>query len=321
MGKKALILVPLTDEHKKSLEKAAPSVELIYRTPETATVEEFLSAEIVFGTPIIAAGARDIIKTSKSLEWIQLQGAGADLYLPLLPENTIVTTAAGSYGLAIAECAMGTLLSLSKHLYKQQDAQRRKEWLRINDPAKPVYGSTVLVVGMGDVGAELAKRLKAMGASVIGMKRTMAEKPDFLDELHTIEDLDEVLPRVDTVVLCLPNTSATDKIINAKTLKLMKKDAILINVGRGNSVNEDDLCDAMENGHLWGAGLDVFQTEPLPAQSRLWDIERVLMTFHSFGGFRIEETLNRMVRIFENNLVSYIDTGKVVRAYDYVKGY
>lgn len=315
MRKKALVLVPVNDEHKRILESAAPEVDFMYETRATVSEEQILSAEILFGSP-----PSDIIKTSKNLKWVQLQSAGADAYQKLLPEGIFVTTAVGSYGLAIAECVLGSLLSLSKRFHIYRDDQHKKVWNSVL-LAKPVYESTVLIVGMGDSGSELARRLKALGATVLGIKRTMAKKPDYLDELHLLEDLDILLPRADTVVLCLPKTNATNNIIDARRLRLMKKDAILINSGRGNSIVENDLCDVIEEGHLWGAALDVFQSEPLSPQSRLWELENVIITPHSYGGLRLEETLNRMVRIFKNNLAAYINTGKVPNAYDPAKGY
>ena len=136
MGIMALVLVPINDEHKKILESAAPTVDFVYSTRATVTDEQLLSAEIVFGAP-----PSDIAKKSKNIKWSQFQSAGADAYLRMFPDDILISTATGSYGLAVAECALGALFVLSKRFHIYRDEQHKKIWNSV-ELAKPVYGST-----------------------------------------------------------------------------------------------------------------------------------------------------------------------------------
>lgn len=317
MKREALVLVPFSKEHKKHLESAADGMGFIYESPKTVRAEQVRAAEIIFGFPPV-----DMLRDAPKLRWLQLQSAGIGPYgAPgTLPEGVVLTSAVGAYGVTLSECILGALFGLSENFHTYRDKQRAHIW-RPADAAKPVYGSTVLIVGLGDVGSELGRRLNALGAHVIGIKRTLIERPDYLDELHTMDALDALLPRADTVVLILPGTPDVDNIINKRTLALMKADAILINAGRGNAIDEDDLVDALDGGRLWGVALDVFRKEPLAEDSRLWDIERVIITPHAYGGLRLEETANRLVNLFRSNLAAYLATGEVPGAYDPAKGY
>ena len=163
-----------------------------------------------------------------------------------------------------------------------------------------------MIVGLGDIGGEFAKRLKALGAYTIGIRRKSTNKPDYLDELHQMEQLNDLLPKADIVALSLPATKLTNGIINKKTLSLMKKDAVIINVGRGTAIDTDALCDALEKGNLLGAALDVTDPEPLPSDHRLWKIKNAIITPHVSGGYSLEETRNRIVNISVENLEAFL---------------
>lgn len=154
-----------------------------------------------------------------------------------------------------------------------------------------IWNSTTLVAGLGDIGSEYAKRMKALGSHVIGIRRNVAEKPDFIDELYTMDQLDEVLPKVDFAVFILPSTPATHHIMDERRLRLMKPGSYLINAGRGDAVDCDALNKVLrEGGALAGCALDVTEPEPLPADHPLWDAPRTIITPHSAGKFHLRET-------------------------------
>ena len=136
-----------------------------------------------------------------------------------------------------------------------------------------------------------------------------------------MDKLQELLPRADIVALCLPETSLTQNIINRETIELMKKDAVLINVGRGTAVDTEALCDALERGHLLGAAMDVTEPEPLLPEHRLWKIKNAVITPHVSGGFSLDETRNRIVSIAANNLQSLCEGTVFNNAIDLQKGY
>ncbi|WP_243122430.1 D-2-hydroxyacid dehydrogenase [Clostridium sp. KNHs216] len=182
----------------------------------------------------------------------------------------------GAYGLAVSEHMLAMLLEIIKRLHTYRDAQKLHVW-KGQGKVKSIHGSTVLVLGMGDIGGEFAQKVKALGAYVIGLRRTVAEKPEYADEMHLTAELDSLLPRADIVALCLPATKETDHLFSRERLALLKEGAILLNVGRGTLIDTEALCDTLESGRLFGAGLDVTDPEPLPEGHRLWDIPNAVL--------------------------------------------
>ena len=163
--------------------------------------------------------------------------------------------------------------------------------------------------------------MKALGAYVIGVRRSDTRRPDYVDELYLSDALDDLLPRADVVAMALPNTPATNKMIDARRLALMKQGAYLINVGRGNAVDSDALCDAVESGRLGGAALDVTDPEPLPAGHRMWGVENILITPHISGFFHMRETYDNMVELMIENVRRYAAGEELINRVDRETGY
>ncbi len=317
MNKDVLVLVPVEERHKRLLEEKAPSANITYAGRKTVTAAQVQSAHAIIGNPPV-----EHLRGATKLEWIQLQSAGVGAYGEpgALPSGVTLTNASGAYGLAIAEYMLGVLLELIKKLHLYRDQQAEGSWTE-HGHVKSIYGSTVLVVGLGDIGGEFAQRMKALGAYTIGIRRTDANKPDYLDELHFMEDLPALLPRADVVAMSLPSTKLTRKVINRETLRLMKRDAVLINVGRGDAIDTEALCDALENGHLFGAALDVTDPEPLPQDHRLWQIKNAIITPHVSGGDSLPETTERIIRICANNLEAYANGKNLSNVVNLSAGY
>jgi len=185
---------------------------------------------------------------------------------------------------------LSALLELYKKLHLYRDNQIESNW-HYEGPVKAVYNSTALIVGLGNIDGEFAKRLKALGAYTIGIRRSDTNKPDYLDELHFMDKLETLLPCADIVALSLPSTKLTYKIINQKTLGLMKHDAVLINIGRGNAIDTDALCDALENGHILGAALDVTDPEPLPKDHKVVENKKCYYYSSCFRRIQFAEQL------------------------------
>lgn len=303
MKKEILVLVPVGEKHRRHLEEKAPSANITYAERKTVTAAQVQNAHAIIGNPPV-----DMIRGSSKLEWVQLQSAGVGAYAEpgALPSGVMLTNASGAYGLAISEYMLGVLLELNNKLHLYRDQQASGSWTE-HGLVKSIYGSTVLVVGVGDIGGEFAKRVKALGAYTIGVRRTDTNKPDYLDELHFMDDLSNLLPRADVVAMSLPSTKLTKKIINRETLQLMKQDAVLINVGRGDAIDTEALCDSLESGHLFGAALDVTDPEPLPKEHRLWKIKNAIITPHVSGGDSLPETTERIIGICANNLDAYVN--------------
>jgi len=317
LGKNILVLIPLKVEHKKLLEEKAPLECFTYSTFETVDLAQVQEANIIIGNPPI-----EMVKGSKKLNWLQLSSAGIGEYTKakVLPDGVVLTNASGAYGLAISEYMLGVLLELYKNLHFYRDNQMESNW-EYKGSVKSIYNSTVLVVGAGDIGSEFAKRVKALGAYTIGIRRKDSDKPSYLDELHFMDKIQELLPRADIVALSLPGTSITNRIINKETLQLMKQDSVLINVGRGTAIDTEALCDALENGKLLGAALDVTDPEPLPKEHRLWKIKNAIITPHVSGGNSLQETQERIIRISADNLEAFIEGRRLQNVVDCLAGY
>ena len=293
-----LVVIPLNEEEKEKLQSKMPEAEYIFIFTEEITDELVKGADIIIGNV-----PPQYIKGSKKLKWLQLNSAGTDGYCEagVIPEGAYLTNATGAYGLAISEHMLGLVLEIKKKLNLYYRNQMEHIW-KDEGNVTSIEGSTTLVVGLGDIGGDFARKMKALGSYTIGIKRTKGEKPEYIDELYTMEDLDALLPKADIVALSLPGTKDTYHLFNKDKFNLMKKDAIIINVGRGNCICIEDLCDALEKRIISGAGLDVTEPEPLPAEHRLWDAPGVVITPHISGFFHLPETLRRIVNISIENL-------------------
>ena len=167
----------------------------------------------------------------------------------------------------------------------------------------------------------LPKRMKAMGAVTIGIRRVASKPKEFFDEIRSMDDLNDLLPKVDIVVNCLPGTAATTKVIGAKQLSLMKDDAVLLNIGRGSAVDTDALVAELEKGRFLGVGLDVTDPEPLPEDHRLWDFENVHITPHCSGGMNSPISFNFILEVAMDNLKAYLEGGEYRNVVDRTTGY
>lgn len=328
--KHALVTIPTGERHRNLLQQAAPGWEFRFRGTDTlvcapqealpgqpVTQEDVDWAQVILGNVPAA-----MLHGSPALEWLQTNSAGVEPYIQpgVLAGDTLLTNATGAYGLAIAEHMLGMLLELFKKLELYRDAQKSGAW-QSQGAVKAVYGSTVLVLGMGDIGGEFAARCKALGAKVIGVRRSPRPCPEYADEVHLLEDLDSLLPQADVVAVTLPGTDATRGLMSRERLAKMKEGAVLLNVGRGFIVDTEALCDALERGHLSGAGVDVTDPEPLPPTHRLWNIPTAVVTPHISGFYHLRETHERIVGIFLENL-RHFQAGEPLRnLVDFATGY
>lgn len=328
--KRALVTIPTGERHRNLLQQAAPGWEFRFRGTDTlvcapqealpgqpVTQEDVDWAQVILGNVPAA-----MLHGSPALEWLQTNSAGVEAYIRpgVLAGDTLLTNATGAYGLAIAEHMLGMLLELFKKLELYRDAQKSGAW-QSQGAVKAVYGSTVLVLGMGDIGGEFAARCKALGAKVIGVRRSPRPCPEYADEVHLLEDLDSLLPQADVVAITLPGTDATRGLMSRERLAKMKEGAVLLNVGRGFIVDTEALCDALERGHLSGAGVDVTDPEPLPPTHRLWNIPTAVVTPHISGFYHLRETHERIVGIFLENLRHFQAGEPLCNLVDFATGY
>ena len=321
LEKNILVVIPVNEDHKKFLEEKAASGDknccIRYVSGEEVTKEDAERANVIIGNvdPSLLSG-------TKNLELLQLNSAGADLYIKagVMPEGAVLANATGAYGLAVSEHMLGLTFDLIRRLNQYHANQAEHVWKAMGNIIS-VEGSTILVLGLGDIGGDYARKVHALGAHVIGVRRTNRNKPDYLDEQHTMDDLDMLLGRADIVAMVLPGGSATNHIMDERRLRLMKKGAYLINVGRGNAIDPDGLYKVLKDGHLGGCGLDVTEPEPLPADSPLWELENFVITPHVAGNFFLPETFERIIRIAGENLAAWANGTPYRNVVDFTTGY
>lgn len=247
------------------------------------------------------------LKLAKELRWHATASAGIDQYVDESiydHEGILLTNSSGAYGVAIAEHMLTVALMLLRRMRGYEEGQRRKEWKYLGKIGS-IYGSTVTAVGIGDIGSNFAKRCQALGARAIGVKRSPSEKPDYLDELYLTGDMDRAVKDADIVALSLPGTDETKHVFGRKEFAAMKEGAIFINVGRGRTIDQDALIEALQSGKLGGAALDVTEPEPLPSDCPLWEMENVIITPHISGNDSLDHTTEMIIDMFIEDLERY----------------
>lgn len=311
----------LSAEDEAAIEAEFPHLEIV----RVASVAEAIEiAPTLDGAEGRYATAEFLAAASK-LRWMQATSAGVDRYLnvPALRESESITLTnmQGAHGPTIADHVFGLLLTLTRDLKHHAQDSRRGEWNRQGSGAQPVAleDRTLLVVGLGGIGREVAKRGKGFGMTVWATKRSPSAKPDYVDRQELSAALAEMLPEADVVVLCVPLTAETRGMIDAAALASMPQGSYLINIARGPVVETDALMDALRSGHLAGAGLDVTDPEPLPAGHPLWDFDNVIITPHVAG--RSELTGKRWSAMYRENLARFARGEELINVVDLEAGY
>lgn len=299
---KILVAMKTSEHHREQLKKSAAGAELRFVPAAQVTEDDLADVEAVLGNV-----PTELLPAAKKLRWLQLNTAGADAYCKagILPEDVVLTNATGAYGLALSEHLLAQLLAMMKKLYPYYDNQREGIW-RDEGQVTSIEEATVLILGIGDIGRAFARRVKALGAYVIGVRRREGAKPVGIDEIGTMDHLDSLLARADVIVSVLPGTAATTGLFNKERFAAMKKGAYFLNIGRGNAVVTDDLMEAMKEGRLAGAALDVTDPEPLPGEHPLWHAPNVYITPHISGDDHLSATQDKIVQIAARNLAAFL---------------
>ncbi len=235
-----------------------------------------------------------------SLRWVHVSGSGYEHMGRWDGTRVTVTNAVGVLAPFLAETCLGAILALTHGLLAYREQQRARLWRPI--PFRPLMGRTLLVIGAGAIGGELAKRAAGMGMRVVATRRSAAPVPGAL-AVHPPEALDRLLPEADIVSIHLRLTPETEGLFDARRFALMKPGAVFLNTARGGHVVEADLLAALRSGHLSGAYLDVTRSEPLPADSPLWEAPNLLLTPHNADG--VEDWVARFAALFADNLAAW----------------
>lgn len=321
--KKGLVLFQCDEETRARLRAAAGDrCEFSFR--DAGWSQEAYQAALEDAHIIIGEPRNGDFRFCRQLEWMQSTSSGVNYYVQggAFPEHAVLSCMTGGYGNVLAEHLLAMVLALCRRLPEYERQQREHKWeLRRYD--KQLEDCTVLILGAGDIGTTLARWMRPMVKGIIGVRRVAREYPDCFDRMITLDALDEWLGEADIVICALPETPETVGLIQEARLRKMKKDAVLVNGGRGSLIDQEALCRVMAEGYFWGVGLEVTQPEPLPPESPLWDQPRVLITPHAAGNsFAPGSALERKIWDFIiENVAGYLRGEPPRNQVDFAAGY
>ncbi len=288
--------MPTDDE----LRAAVPAeVDLVFLEAGQKLGEHLADVEVLYG-PLPEA---DLPKANR-LRWVQLNSTGADamMYEAFARSGIVLTSLGGAITTTVADHALALLFALARNLHLHRDRQRENKWETL---CGVEIGSLELgLLGFGRIGRAIAHRSRAFGMRILAVDAFPGEQPDFVRALWGLERLPDFLRQTNALICSVPKTPATNRMISAGLLELMPRGSYLVNVGRGGLIDEAALVAALRSGRLAGVGLDVMETEPLPADSPLWDEPGVLLTPHTAGfSTNLRE---KKIRWFADNLRRYV---------------
>ena len=269
-------------------------------------------AEVLFGVPEDSTeGLAEVVNGLPRLRWVHATSAGAGeqvrkagLSLEAL-KRVVITTSSGVHAVPLAEFAILGLLAMAKELPRLIEDQRARAWPEVRRPVRELSGQTLFLLGLGEIGREVARLGKALGMRTVGFRRTEGPPPEWVDEVHGPERLAELAGQADAMVVSLPMTEQTAGLVDRAIIERLPASCVFVNIGRGGVVDEPALIDALRDRRIAGAVLDVFATEPLPADSPLWTLPNVVVTPHAAALSAREN--ERIAELFADNLRRYLD--------------
>ncbi|MBB3108950.1 phosphoglycerate dehydrogenase-like enzyme [Paenibacillus phyllosphaerae] len=301
---KIVVVNPVKDHHLDQIRAAAPAFELVasdVRFSEQELLHHLEDATVVVGWNAVTASF--LRQPNARVRWIQHWGAGVE-HLPLADiqaRDIVLTNATGVHAAPISETIFAMLLAFTRQLHTAIRSQQERSWGKYGELGE-LHGRTLGIIGVGAIGEETARIAKAFDMRVLGVRRSGLATPN-VDRMYDMPQLHELLSESDFVVNCLPHTAETKHIMDKAAFDAMKDASYYINIGRGATTDTAALLQALTDGKLAGAGLDVFEEEPLPADHPLWQMENVIVTPHNAGStYRYTD---RLIDIFTANLEQY----------------
>jgi len=307
----------MEQRHYRQICESVPGHEVVDAGQERIAAE-LLEADIFCGHAKVPVSWPDVVRRGR-LKWIQSSAAGLDHCLTpeTIATDIVVTSASGLFADPVAEQTLALLLGCLRSLPTFFRAQQKKEFIR--RPTRDLTQVTVGIVGLGGNGVRIAEVLRPFRTRIIATDMFVNEQPGVVDELWPADQLDRLLAESDVVIMCVPLNGQTLSMIAAPQLARTKRGAILINVARGPIVVEQDLVTALESGHLGGAGVDVTEVEPLPPESRLWDLPNVIITPHV--GAQSARRADETTKLVCENLQRYFAGRPLINLVDKRLGY
>ena len=321
--KQALVLFPCDAATRQRLTDVAEGrCEFVYKEKNWSMEDDHASlkaAHIIIGEP-----RNEDFAYCENLQWMQSPSSGVNYYVGggKFPKGAVLSCMTGCYGKILAEHLLAMVLSLCRRLPEYRDQQHRHQWeLRKYD--KQLEDSTLMILGAGDIGTTVAKWMRPMVGKIIGVRRVAREYPDCYDEMITLAQLDDRLGEADIIVCALPHTPETVHLLNEDRLRKMKKDAVLVNGGRGSLIDQEALIKVLDEGWFYGVGLEVTSPEPLPKDHPLWEQPRVIITPHAAGNsFEMGSPLYRKIwEYILYNLSRFLSGEEPDNQVDFAAGY
>jgi phosphoglycerate dehydrogenase-like enzyme len=313
---KILVNTELEEAQRQRIAAAAAGDRVVFATDPSQAVAEARDAEVLFGriTP-------ELFERAPMLRWVHTLGAGVDgtLFPELVESGVALVSEKGTVGPHLAEQAFALLLALTRGIARSIRERTWENRLSIRAAAWELTDRTMGVVGLGGTGREVARRAAAFGMRVIAVDPEEVPKPSEVAALWTLERFGDLLEQSDVVVVCAPLTAETRGMFDEAAFQRMQRHALLVNVTRGQIVDEGALLRALDEGWIAGAGLDVTPREPLPAEHRLWDMPNVVVTPHVAGASPYR--LDRAIDVFVENLARDRSGRGLMGLIDKRKGY
>lgn len=302
-----------------SLQERWPDVEwVMLPTQQGEPPPDLRGIEVAYLWDYRSKLLRELWPSIPDLRWVQVAAAGVDAFLfpELLESEVVLTNSRGAFDESVAEFGLALILMFAKRLNETMINQLERRWQHFE--TQLLSGRTVAVVGFGAIGHLVGRKCRALGLHVIGIRRSGESHPD-ADEVVTLHELPDVLRRADYVVMVLPQTDETREVIGERELALMRKDAVLVNIGRGSAIDEQALAHALASGRIRGAALDVFQREPLAQDHPLWAQPNAVITPHMASD--ADDWPRRLAQVFSDNLARYRAGEPVINQIDKTRGY
>lgn len=310
--KKIGFCIEVTDEQKAYVQSHVKQ-EITFFEQKGVTVETLNQFDMIAGNV-----NHNKLKAS-SVKYAHLESAGCNQYLDCLPEK-VLSCSTGAYGEVISEYMLTNVLLFTTRMKQYMDASVYHQWKNLGK-IRSISDLNVLVVGCGDIGSTFGKKMNLLGAHVDGIKQNINMKIDGIDHLYQLDKLKDIISNYDVVALSLPQTEQTINILDYEVMSLMKKDSILLNVGRGSAIHTSSLIKLLKEGWFSGVYLDVVDQEPLPMNSYLWNDEKVIITPHISGGYSLDHTFQKVLDIAIENINRYIDDLPILNEIDPNTGY
>lgn len=316
--KRVVVMIDAQETHKDRLPREFPDIEFVF------TDSDHVAGEIAGAQALLGWSKLDgLLDHAHELVWVQNVGAGVEQIVSddFRSRELILTNGSGIMAPNIAEHVIGMMLALARRFPDLLEAQWKQRWKGDVDSTSvtELGGQTALLVGVGEIGLQIARRLTAFDMTVLGVRRSAGDPPEHFEDVGSFDDLPQLVERADHVISSVPHTPETIGIFNADLFAQFKRGARFYNVGRGTSVVQADLIAVLESGQLSGAGLDVTDPEPLPEGDPLWTAPNVIITAHTSGA--TPRFQDRLFDLFTDNLRRYVAGEDLRNVVDQNRGY